>query len=126
MHASQETRRGAAASGIGEVPELCLPTVYIDDTRPGIELPRQGAATTEPNTSGHSGRPFIMFMKELRQAGHVRRFIIRESAGDGWEVREEQDSKVVRQVQIRDWHRVERARMRIDEQVSELEDSGWR
>jgi hypothetical protein len=67
-----------------------------------------------------------MFTKELRQAGHVRRFTIREAAGDGWEVKEEQDSKIVRQVQIRDWHRVERARMRIDEQVSELEDSGWR
>jgi hypothetical protein len=67
-----------------------------------------------------------MFTKELRQAGHVRRFTIRESAGEGWEVREEQDSQLVRQVQYRDWHRVERARMRIDEQVSELEDRGWR
>jgi hypothetical protein len=66
-----------------------------------------------------------MFTKELRQAGHTRKFTIRESAGDGWEVREEQDSQLVRRVQYRDWHRVERARMRIDEQVSELEDRGW-
>lgn len=68
-----------------------------------------------------------MFTKELRQAGHVRRFTISQSeVGDGWEVREEQDSQLVRQAQYRDWHRVERARMRIDEQVSDLEDRGWR
>ncbi len=66
-----------------------------------------------------------MFTRELRQAGHIRRFTISESAGDGWEVREEQDSQLVRRVQYRDWHRVERARMLIDEQVSELEDRGW-
>jgi hypothetical protein len=66
-----------------------------------------------------------MFTKELRQAGHIRRFTISESGGDGWEVREEQDSQLVRRVQYRDWHRVERAKMRIDEQVSELEDRGW-
>jgi hypothetical protein len=28
-------------------------------------------------------------------------------------------------VQLRDWHRVERARMRIDAEVSKLEDGGW-
>jgi hypothetical protein len=68
----------------------------------------------------------LMFTKELQQAGHVRRFTISESPEEGWEVREEQDSQLVRRVQYRDWHRVERARMRIDEQVSELEDRGWR
>ena len=67
-----------------------------------------------------------MFIRELRQAGHVRRFSISESGVGGWEVREEQDSEVVRQVQYRDWHRVERARMRIDAEVSDLEDRGWR
>jgi hypothetical protein len=67
-----------------------------------------------------------MFTKELRQAGHVRRFTISEAPEEGWEVREEQDSQLVRKTHYRDWHRVERARMRIDEQVSELEDRGWR
>lgn len=67
-----------------------------------------------------------MFTRELRQAGHVRRFIIRESAGIGWEVREEADSQLVRLAHYRDWHRLERAKMQIDERVSELEDRGWR
>jgi hypothetical protein len=66
-----------------------------------------------------------MFTRELKQAGHIRRFTIAEAAGEGWEVREEADSELVRVVQYRDWHRVERARMRIDEQVSRLEDKGW-
>ena len=34
--------------------------------------------------------------------------VIRNTHG-GWEVREEHDSKVVRQVSYTDWHRVERA-----------------
>ena len=67
-----------------------------------------------------------VFARELQQAGHIRRFIIREAAGDGWEVREEADNQVVSHVHYRDWHRVERARMQIDERVSELEERGWR
>jgi hypothetical protein len=67
-----------------------------------------------------------MFTRELKQAGHVKRFSIVEAPGEGWEVREETDSQLVRSVQLRDWHRVERARMQIDQQVSDLEDRGWR
>jgi hypothetical protein len=67
-----------------------------------------------------------MFNKELRHAGHVKRFSITEASGQGWEVREEADSQIVRRVQYRDWHRVERARMRIEAQVVELEARGWR
>lgn len=65
-----------------------------------------------------------MFTRELRQAGHVRRFMIRD-ARHGWEVREEQDSRVVRQVCYNDWHRVERALLVMQQQVHELEKSGW-
>lgn len=68
----------------------------------------------------------FMYTKELRQAGHVRRFTISEYGGEGWEVREERDSELVRRVQYQDWHRVERARMRIDAEVSTLEETGWR
>ena len=67
-----------------------------------------------------------MFTKELTQDGHVRRFSIREAQEEGWEVREEADSQLVRREHYRDWHRVERARMRIDQQVTDLEGRGWR
>ena len=50
-----------------------------------------------------------MFAKELRQAGHTKRFTISQAGSEGWEVRVEQDSQVVRRVHYTDWHRVERA-----------------
>jgi hypothetical protein len=65
-----------------------------------------------------------MFEKELTKGGHVRRFSIWE-AGEGWEVRVEQDSAVVRRVHYTDWHRVERALRRLAREVSDLEDIGW-
>jgi len=67
-----------------------------------------------------------MYTKELKHGDQVRRFSIREAASEGWEVREEADSRLVKQTHIRDWHRLERARMRIDEQVTDLESRGWR
>jgi len=67
-----------------------------------------------------------MFAKELTQAGHTRRFTISEAGKVGWEVRVEQDSEVVHRVCYTDWHRVERAVLRMSMQVSELEESGWR
>ena len=66
-----------------------------------------------------------MFTRELTQAGRVRRFTIREAAGEGWEVREEEDSRILNHVRYRDWHRVERALTRMTRQVSELEAHGW-
>jgi predicted alpha/beta hydrolase family esterase len=66
-----------------------------------------------------------MFAKELRQAGHTKRFTISEAGNEGWEVRVEQDSEVVRRVHYTDWHRVERAVWMMSLQVSELEDNGW-
>jgi hypothetical protein len=66
-----------------------------------------------------------MFVKELTQAGHVKRFTISEAGSAGWEVRVEQDSHVVRSVCYTDWHRVERAQLMMALQVSELEEKGW-
>jgi hypothetical protein len=67
-----------------------------------------------------------MFAKELVQAGHTRRFIVTKAGSSGWEIREEQDSRIVRRVQYTDWHRVERALFSICSRVSELEQAGWR
>ena len=66
-----------------------------------------------------------MFAKELRQAGHTKRFTISAAGSDGWEVRVEQDSEVVHRVCYTDWHRVERAALLLSRQVSELEEDGW-
>ena len=52
-----------------------------------------------------------MFERNLHCDGHTRRFLIEAKGVDGWEVREEQDSAVVRAKLYDDWHRVERARL---------------
>ena len=66
-----------------------------------------------------------MFSKELRFAGHVKRFLISGMGRDGWEVREEQDERVVKQIRYTDWHRVERALGMFNLEIGELEDQGW-
>ena len=66
-----------------------------------------------------------MFSKELRFAGHVKRFLISGMGQDGWEVREEQDERVVKQVRYTDWHRVERALGMFNLEIGALENQGW-
>lgn len=69
-----------------------------------------------------------MFSQELRLAGHVKRFLINRiggESGEGWEVREEQDEQIVRQVRYTDWHRVERALGIFRLEIGELENRGW-
>ncbi|MCC7179071.1 MAG: hypothetical protein IT177_11840 [Acidobacteria bacterium] len=65
------------------------------------------------------------FTKHLRNDGHTRRYTIAMTSG-GWEVLEEEDSRVVRRVEYQDWHRVERARRIITIHTDQLQDAGWR
>ena len=67
-----------------------------------------------------------MFAKELRRAGHTRKFSIRDAGPSGWEVRDEQDNHVLKHVHYTDWHRVERAVLMMSLEVSALEGNGWR
>lgn len=66
-----------------------------------------------------------MFARELHNAGHVKRFFIDAKDDRGWEVREEQDSQVLRRVCYTDWHRVERALQVFRMEIGRLEDHGW-
>ena len=66
-----------------------------------------------------------MFAKELRCAGHTRKFSIRDAGASGWEVRDEQDDRVLKHVLYTDWHRVERALNMFNLQIDELQNSGW-
>jgi hypothetical protein len=65
-----------------------------------------------------------MYARVLRKAPHTRRFTIEET-GRHWEVREEEDSRIVRRVVYDDWHRVERARAAFHRQASVLSANGW-
>lgn len=66
-----------------------------------------------------------MFVKELTQAGHTRRLSISERGETGWEVRDVQDDRVLRQVCYTDWHRVERAIQMFNLLADDLESRGW-
>lgn len=74
---------------------------------------------------GQHGRNFAMFNTSLRNHENTRRYSI-VPTDSGWEVREEQDSRLVRRVEYRDWHRVERARRSMAAEMRELEAAGWR
>jgi hypothetical protein len=65
-----------------------------------------------------------MYERQLRQAGHTRRYEIREQGG-AWEVRAVLDTHVLKHARYDDWHRVERARLRFDLEVMSLEERGW-
>jgi hypothetical protein len=66
-----------------------------------------------------------MYIRLLQKAAHTRRFTISSEGVSGWEVRDEQDSRVIRRVRYSDWHRVERARMAFALEAAVLEQSGW-
>lgn len=67
-----------------------------------------------------------MYARALEHAGQTRRFTIAGANTGGWDVKEEQDSRVIRSVHYTDWHRVERARMAFAREVQDLKRAGWR
>ena len=67
-----------------------------------------------------------MYKRTFRKADQTHRFVITNTDGSGWEVREEQDSQVISRVRYNDWHRVERARMAFANQALTLQLSGWK
>jgi hypothetical protein len=67
-----------------------------------------------------------MFEKTLTHHGHTTTFTVSEAGGDGWEVRIEEDSRLISRARYTDWHRVERAVSKMTLDASELERSGWR
>lgn len=64
------------------------------------------------------------FTKKLQLLDHTRRFSI-VATTDGWELREERDSQLVRQAHYQDWHRVERATRSISIELDALRTRGW-
>ena len=66
-----------------------------------------------------------MFARTLTHDGHIRAFTVRSAGLEGWEVREEQDRRIVRQTCYSDWHRVERAMAIFSLEAATLEARGW-
>ena len=66
-----------------------------------------------------------MYAVTLKKNEETRRFSITATENSGWEVREEQNSRLVSRQLYTDWHRVERAQMGIAHAVDSLVDQGW-
>jgi hypothetical protein len=67
----------------------------------------------------------MVFRKTLVRSVHVRSFEISESADSGWQLFEREDEQVVALQRFTDWHRVERAILRLARVVAELQRDGW-
>ena len=65
-----------------------------------------------------------MYAAALRKQFQTRRFSIRH-VQPGWEVRDENNNHVLKHVIYRDWHRVERAIARFEQEEALLTAAGW-
>lgn len=66
-----------------------------------------------------------MYARHFRRAAQTKHFTITDTGSSGWEVREEQNSLVVRIVRYDDWHRVERALLHFKQEAVTLREDGW-
>ena len=62
--------------------------------------------------------------RDLINHEHVHRLVVTPDL-EGWEVREEEDSAVVRRTHRGDWHRVETDIQLFDIKAGALEGEGW-
>jgi hypothetical protein len=62
--------------------------------------------------------------RELINSGHSHRFIVMSDV-NGWEVREEEDSRLIKRVHREDWHRVERDTRLFEMTARTLKGNGW-
>ena len=66
-----------------------------------------------------------MYTRLLRKSEHTKKFTISHDQQEGWQVSEEEDSRLVLSVCYRDWHRVERAIKAFADKASALQERGW-
>ena len=67
----------------------------------------------------------MIFSKRLRSQEHIREFVVDEADDRGWEVREEEDHRIVKRTRMHDWHRVENAMRRFALEATQLQRAGW-
>jgi hypothetical protein len=66
-----------------------------------------------------------MDLRIFRHGTHIRQFTISSSTLSGWQVKDEQDVRVLRNHMYSDWHRVERAKLTFAVEATRLLDQGW-
>jgi len=66
----------------------------------------------------------MSFDRHLTGHGHFYRFVVTKDPA-GWEVREEEDTAVLRRAHREDWHRVERDIQLFEMRALALKREGW-
>jgi hypothetical protein len=66
-----------------------------------------------------------MYIRLLRKSVHTKKFTITRHQPGGWDVAEEEDSRIVVSVRYLDWHRVERAMRTFATKAESLREHGW-
>lgn len=67
----------------------------------------------------------MIFSKRLQSDEHVKSFVVDEADERGWQVREEEDHRIIRRTWLHDWHGVERAMLRFAVEATQLQRAGW-
>ena len=67
----------------------------------------------------------MTFMKRLFNSGHTLEFKIEDANDLGWEVREEEDDRIVKRAWLHDWRRVEQTMTLFSVRAGRLEQAGW-
>jgi len=67
----------------------------------------------------------MIFFRRLRSQEHIKEFVVADADEQGWEVREEEDHRVVKCIRMHDWHRVENAMTRFTLEATQLQRAGW-
>jgi hypothetical protein len=67
----------------------------------------------------------MIFSRRLHSEGHIRAFVVREAGGQGWEVKDEEDDRIIKHAWMHDWHRVESVMMRFSLEAVQLQRAGW-
>jgi len=67
-----------------------------------------------------------VFSRNLTDGSHTRGFHVDKSPAEGWRVKDERDTEVIRQVTYDDWHRVELAIRGFSVEAAQLTRNGWR
>jgi hypothetical protein len=67
----------------------------------------------------------MIFSKRLRRLEHTKQFVVGDADERGWEVREEEDHRIVKRTWMHDWHRVENAIVRFGFEATQLQRAGW-
>ena len=67
----------------------------------------------------------VFFSRNLSDGSHHRRFEVERTPSQGWRVREQSETEVIRQSNYNDWHRVELAIRGFAVEAAELTRLGW-